>query len=398
MSRRIALIGLLVAGFGAVPSARAGLYNTADAEAETRLSPNFEGVFRSVLGDLRSVSAAKPDRESTLRKRYVLMEALGAKAIPDLRTLEEKLNYSVVLIRRNKADEAISLLQPLTREHPDNLIVQSHFATAHFLSSSEDFRARATDLMRQTLSIWPERWDDLDDARKAYLARLGWEGLYEQNRKYEVYFEKLIRHRIREEARRKKKLPIEETIDPLFVGNDQDKKPVRFVSDAGKFEAGRLADAERARLPGDAIEIVEQLLVWMPNDLRLYWLLGELLNANAMTRKTDAEKYQDIRSSYLIMKELVEGWRDAPKELGEHHAVLKNYLEMTPAPNPIAVGELKNIIDDPDKDTNPPLTAEQWWRALVVGFVTGFAIGLFALWQIQEMRRRRQARAMADRG
>ena len=32
-------------------------------------------------------------------------------------------------------------------------------------------------------------------------------------------------------------------------------------------------------LPPDGYQIVAQLLVWSPNDDRLYWQLGELLNA-----------------------------------------------------------------------------------------------------------------------
>lgn len=56
--------------------------------------------------------------------------------------------------------------------------------------------------------------------------------------------------------------------------------PVRFVNEAGKYEPGVLAKAERDKLPADAIAIVQQLLLWFPTDSRLYWLLAELYAAD----------------------------------------------------------------------------------------------------------------------
>ena len=53
--------------------------------------------------------------------------------------------------------------------------------------------------------------------------------------------------------------------------------PVRFANDGGIYQPGALATAERAKLPPDAIAIVQQLLLWYPTDSRLYWLLGETL-------------------------------------------------------------------------------------------------------------------------
>jgi tetratricopeptide (TPR) repeat protein len=57
-------------------------------------------------------------------------------------------------------------------------------------------------------------------------------------------------------------------------------EPVRFVNEAGEYEPGALAAAEKAKLPPDAIAIVQQLLLWFPTDARLYWLLGELYAAD----------------------------------------------------------------------------------------------------------------------
>jgi hypothetical protein len=52
------------------------------------------------------------------------------------------------------------------------------------------------------------------------------------------------------------------------------------VGDSGRYEAGKIAASERAKLPPDAVAIVQQLLIWLPDDTLLYWQYGELLNAN----------------------------------------------------------------------------------------------------------------------
>src|SRR5207244_12073881 len=72
--------------------------------------------------------------------------------------------------------------------------------------------------------------------------------------------------------------PLGHEVGPLWEGV-KPPTPLRFVGDREKYEAGSIARAEKAKLPPDAVEIVEQLLIWLPHDDRLFWLLGELLNA-----------------------------------------------------------------------------------------------------------------------
>jgi hypothetical protein len=73
-----------------------------------------------------------------------------------------------------------------------------------------------------------------------------------------------------------------EEVLPLFPLPDSNpsKTPVRFVNDVGVYQPGRLAAAEQAKLPADAIAIVQQLLLWFPGETRLYWLLAELYAAS----------------------------------------------------------------------------------------------------------------------
>ena len=41
-----------------------------------------------------------------------------------------------------------------------------------------------------------------------------------------------------------------------------------------------MAEAERKKLPENAVAVVEQLALWLPADGRLLWQLGELANAH----------------------------------------------------------------------------------------------------------------------
>jgi hypothetical protein len=395
---RIGLV--IIIGFLAVTPLRGGYYNTTDTGQETAWSPDYEYVFRNVLADLQLI-AANPDpiRNPPIRRRYVLMEALGQTGArdwpPGLQTLEQKLDYSAVLIRRGKADEAAQLLAPLTEEHPRNFIVYSQCATAHFLSSTPDFRPKAKDYMRDSLKLWPQTWKDVDEDQKKFLESMRWEETaFLRYRRYETYFKRLMENRLDEEKQPRKKKATEETVDPIFVGSDN--IPVRFLNEKGEFEVGRIAEAERKKLPPDYIEAVEQLLIWKPGDDRLLWLLGEVLNASAMDQKEGSARNQAIRNAFEVFKQLrTDVFNGQP--ISARETIRKRYEALEPHVKPAFILEDPNLIpvrDAPLEKGNPTslLSNEIWWRALSVGFVTGFAVGMFALWQFQEGRRRRQAR------
>src|SRR5262249_39564363 len=82
-------------------------------------------------------------------------------------------------------------------------------------------------------------------------------------------------------AERNKAVETEEPL-PLFPlpGEGESRPPVRFVNDKGEYQPGVIAASEKAKLPPDAIATVQQLLLWVPTDTRLLWLLGELYAAN----------------------------------------------------------------------------------------------------------------------
>ena len=373
-----------------IQPASAGYYSSIDTRFELMPSRDFEKVFGGILDDLRAIPIPKPDRDPVFRKRYVLIESLSRDGALKLDTLEQKLNYSTVLIRRGRADEAVGFLLPLERQYPENFLVLSHYATSLFLSTPE-FKAKAPYYMKQALKKWPKNMDELKDEDRRFLRAFGWdEKDFEDYRLYETCFERLILHRLDEEKRHQRKDPVEVAVDPIFTPPKE--KPLRFLNDRGEFEPGRIAAAEKDKLPRNAVEIVEQLVMWMPHDDRLFWLLGEVFSASAMQEPDEKTKNQLITSAYLIFQQLEKKSFTqklyGKAEIESRFSKLAEYVKTMPEPN---VFDPEKLLKK-DEDNNSGLTSEQWWRALGVGVLTGLAVGMFALWQVQEMRRRRQAR------
>ena len=390
-SKQIKAIFLAIVGFSAMAGpCRAGVYSSIDADVEVdQFSRNFD-VFGKVLLDLQAVAFPEGGPNPPIRQRYVLLEKLFAKQGPANLSIEQKLNLSTVLIRRGKVDEAIDLLKPLSEDNPDNFVIMSQLATAQFLGTPEQ-RANALDYMKEALSKWPEKWTDLNEDQAKFLRSIHWEETrLAKFRSYDKYLERLIRHRLAEDNKRKKKEAVKDAVDPIF---GDDKALVSFVNDKGEFEVGRIMHPDLQRLPQDADVVAQQLLLWMPHDERLLWLLGEVLNARA---SSDTKKRSEaIRNAGLVFKRLDDiafnrSGMYGRKDIKERYDAINQYVKDLP-PNPIDP-RLQNIIDKAkDEEEGSLLENKIFWRALIVGVVTGVAVGMFALWQIQEMRRRRQA-------
>jgi hypothetical protein len=397
MSRYAACIGVIAFAWGMAPSpsAQAGYYSSFDALEEThRYSRDYQ-VFSDILSNLGAIAAAKdPPVYTPIRQRYLLLEAMGGESPVNLKTLGQKLDYSAVLIRRARYEDAVQFLRPLAEEQPRNFLVLTHYATAQFLAPRE-FQRQSAFYMMKALDNWPKRWEDVKDEQKSLLATLGWhETDFDRYRRFEVYFDRLIKNRLKEDELLAQKKPVEEVVDPIFT--DDAGKPIRFVNEAGAFEAGRIARTEFEKLPkGEAIEAVEQILIWMPHDQRLLWLLGEVFNASAMELKGN-QSNDAIRNAHKIFDKLADPLGSVKFGLNETKSrrdALKEAVKKMPPP---AIPEgLEKLLNKKDNDDTPP-PEQQSWQHLIVAFFTGLAIGLFTLWQYQEMRRRRQARAQGS--
>lgn len=359
-----------------VGTAKAGLYNPNEPD-ENRLAVTPKELindFRARLGDLRSIAWKDVQFDNPLRNRYVLVTDLARGRSPEKLPLEQKISLSAAYLRRGHSDQALQLLQELERSARDNILVLSNLAMAYQQTGELD---RASETLKHLLrNVWPEQWTDLTEPERKFLERIGWhQGTYEWNRKVEGYLVKLLRQKAREKLR--PGALRDEKPYALFDDGKSPPSPVQFVGDGGKFEPGRIAAAEKAKLPRDAADIVQQLLIWLPDDNRLYWLLGEIYNARGSP--------EDLRAAFTIFDDLVDLQKRQyrPQELVEHYRALEDKVKTLPPPqviNPIDIDVAEKKIEE----AAPAFD----WRNLVVGFGSGVIFGVFALWQLREIRRR----------
>jgi hypothetical protein len=424
-------IGAVALSLCLVGTARAGVYNP--AEPEWPLPERFEQFLGSVLTPLRQFGTGEGD--STVHERYALLAGVAARAPQAALTADQRLALSGYLIREAKYREAIEVLAPILRDprERDNFLLLANLATAWFLDGRQP--QRGADYLAGALEAWPRDWKELSKERREWLEDLGWnEAKFQWYRRAETYLLKLFRLRLQERALPGAS-PLGAEIETLFDDGARPRRPVRFVGESGKYEAGKLKKTEAAKLPPDAVPIVEQLLIWLPQDVRLYWLLGELLNARgeyatageifawvdqklqasvktgfettvkggsrkARRQLTPAPKVRPLASRRI--KEFAR----LPEPHKQHLAVLLDKVKADEAaaavpPPPVVEKPAKAAAAVPRKPGGPsaatggPLPIDL--RSLLVGFVAGLMVMIFALWQLREIRRRLHGRSAAPR-
>jgi tetratricopeptide (TPR) repeat protein len=370
---------------------QAGLYNPCELDegpfALDFMNPQTNKGFRETLLKMRSLAMDDTIQiDNPFRKRYVLVgETLAANA--GKLTAEQKISLSEYLIRRRRPLEAKFLLLPLARQAGDNFILLSNLATAcqqvaetkqQGTEKTSEYQ-QAVDYLHEALRNWPKTWEDLSDAQRKKLKEMYWtEENFGRCRTTEEYYLKLLRNRHREALRAKQEV---ETVDPLF-GEDA-AKAIRYVGDSGDFEPGKLADKEKAKLPeasvDRALQVVQQLLIWLPGDVRLYWQLGDLYNARGSP--------QDLRAARQIFDELVWDMKVPYKEVKDRRAALNDFKIPEDTGRTISLPNLEKKLNNDRDEASRPVD----WRTLGIGFGSGVMVAIFALWQIREIRRRRQA-------
>ncbi len=161
---------------------------------------------------------------------------------------------------------------------------------------------------------------------------------------------------------------VNETEDafPLFPLPEKDsgKTPVRFVNDEGKYQPGHLAAAERAKLPQDAIPIVQQMMLWFPGDTRLYWLLAELYAAN-----------NDLKAADTIFQQCSwSGQYSSRKILMEHRAAVRAALPKETAAGDAPLTQSASSQPPPPAKEEPITMRTVWLYFGCIGVVVLFAI------------------------
>jgi tetratricopeptide (TPR) repeat protein len=353
---RFGIVSLIV--LGAVSYANAGVYSTIDpvpgptpAAGKSEASALPFDVMQISLADRRlllTALAVAPDARSDEQKKLLeetrnRTTPLAAKVADESATTEDRLNLSAAQISLNQTAEAIGVLQPLTqryREDPalagrDPLapLVHANLAAAYQMNGDPSLAAAQ---LREALSAWP---DELPGFKPE---RLKW------YKKVEKLQYQLLHLREGEQSKTGGKPEGATGVDALFDG-------VQFVGEDGQYTPGAIAAAQRKKLPPDALAQVQQLVLWLPADDRLYWLYGELLNARG-----------DQAEAFKVLDECVWARRMGTPDLKAHRLALQ-----PPPPAAAAPPE--------------PLS----WKFILVGGGGGLAVVFLLYLQLREFARRR---------
>src|SRR5262249_36160897 len=302
----------------------------------------------------------------------------------------------------NEPEKAVALLESVPYRQRDWMLL-SNLATAYQLT----FRLeRAESYLMESLEKWPAASSDVD------ACRLNWLKMVEQHQL------RLIRGRLREQAMGGGPAT---TIDAIFPG-------LRLVGPSGEYEAGLLANDQWAKLPANYMEIIQLLVLWMPHDPRLRWLLAEIENAkgnvgNALSIMEDLSETRGFRNPEFAAHQLA--LRHAKsiaerryklremffkKRIAEGPPILSGLLPPGPtasldavstaqAMNAIMQAPLPKVEPNFATDVAPASTSTpsqstgswkpEWWHS-AVGFVAGVIVALLLSMQLREMRKRKQ--------
>ncbi|MCS6849907.1 MAG: hypothetical protein NZ700_01915 [Gemmataceae bacterium] len=363
--RRVAVaIALLVGGTTVLPMAAAGVYNPAEtgaavADPATGRSDRFPvEAPAGPIATTEGVAALRFDQflidpmglllrigneqlnDNRIRAHYLRQaDRLRTKVRSGTATVPERVSLSAYLIRLGRPEEAVDVLTPVAGRDCRDFMVFANLGTATQLTGE---LRRAADRIQEALDYWPRDWPGMTRQQ------LEWYRQVERDHR------RLLLLRLRERASGRARA--DETVDELFP-------ELRFVGESGVYEAGQLAAAMREKLPADALARVQQLLVWLPADTRLYWLYGELLNAHG-----------EVAAALRVLDECVYGRQYQTAELRAHRLVL---------------------LEAQARSVSPPDWLPGRRQLTVVGSLAGVVVVALLVLQVRELRRRWRGSASA---
>jgi tetratricopeptide (TPR) repeat protein len=276
-------------------SAQAGVYNLDDPLPQHLPPlPYMHDQIQLVIGPLRK--AALPPVANRPGPYEVQAAALEQKEARDLTTID-RVNLGACYLRMNRPNDALRVLREADQNH---FLVRANLA-ATYQSLNELGQAVAYE--GQALAAWPSiqpGWNS---------AELGW------YRRVEGFYLKLLQFRLaeRDANERQYNQPNRpwDKMDLLF------EKP---RAAGGDYQAQEQPWKLWGDLPPDGYAIVSQLLVWFPNDDRLYWQLGEILNSIGL-----------VPEAVKVFDELSNKNLNGVREFREHRRVLKESVDVASA-------------------------------------------------------------------
>jgi hypothetical protein len=248
------------------PGLRAGLYYSGESFAA------LPSQWRGYLTDQRSLrlAAVKPaagQPVNRLRQKYEEATARLEQTARDRKlSADETADLGALYVRLGEPGKAVELLRAAQREHGQHFRVVANLGTAWQLHGD---LVQAAACLQEAVKLAPGK---LEKEEQLHL--------------------NLVRLRQHERGGAQE-------LDDLFG--------VKYRGDNGEYQAGRIAEAERKKLPVDAAALLQQLGLWLPADGRLLWQMAEVDNA-----------YGDVRTAAAIMDGCVGDFGMRSAELRQH--------------------------------------------------------------------------------
>ncbi len=361
--RSVSLALMLSVGLCAGAPLQAGVYNLAQARAFAgrgsedkdvrqqlkELSPN---IILGDVGALRSLNDAAPtakdpgketaDRRAVLKKVAELEKRQKEMPLPTA----DVVTLSAYYIRLGRAALARKLLdEELGRVPPDDpyrFLLLLNRAAAN--ESEPELLRRAIEDESAALQAWPKEFKgwSADD--------LSWYRIAER------YFLAYLQARDIEVQRNPAAAGTVQAVAPLFP-------KARFDVPGHEYRAGSLWPETADALPLDAVDVATQMLLWLPNDSRLYWLYGELLNGKGALVEAKGI-FNDLYENRFV------------RAVKSHREVIDQAVENMPKATESAPPSLAS----PSAPGTPTLTAPDL-RQIGTGFVVGVVLTALALFQ-----------------
>jgi len=335
---RIATIGLIVL-FAPLGSLQAGLYGPEDfvpftigadkLAEELPYVPNFKSLLDERASAANPISPLKDGDKLTYRGRLVeRVEALwpaggfASKTPAAVLALSQDRQVALAtdLIRLGRVDDALTLLQPRVQDRTPDFFALVTLAQAHALKGDWEEAIKLHSFAFE--GRLPNKLTGSNEAQTTWAINVE-----------KVYVTRWLKLRFEES---KTGVQVENhDVMPLFS--------TRFVNDRGEYEPGKLAAGEKAKLPKDAVAIVQQLLLWSPEDGRLLWLLGELTAAEGR-----------LREASEIFDQLTWGRGFTNRKIFmEHRTLVNKAAEALPKDKPADI-PLPDIGTPAKPDSKPP--------------------------------------------
>ena len=319
----------------------------AGVATELALEPQFLTLLdeQLTLQGASPASATSPERARLLAARDRL-DPRGSPAV--------QLERASLSLRLGDPDDAVNLLQMRTRDRAPDFAALVTLAQA-YARRGDWAEAGRTHAAARLDAEPPQLLPGATAGQTKWLVRV----------EREVVQKWLRRHA---EDVATKPDPAAEPVIDLFG--------VKFVNDAGAYEPGQLAAAERAKLPPDAVATVQQMLLWNPLDTRLLWLLAELYQAGGRLRESaklfDQCTWGRNYTNRALLMSHRQQVREAASRLPPEREVEIADAPATPAPAP------------PD----PAARAESRRKLTIIGAGVALVAALMVALQLRAWRRR----------